>query len=53
MTVEAISEAANHYEKRLAYQQIPTLLEYLIVAQDRIQVDIFRRRKADSGFAKR
>jgi Uma2 family endonuclease len=29
------TQRTDHYEKRLAYQQIPTLQEYLIVTQDK------------------
>jgi Uma2 family endonuclease len=39
------TERTDHYEKRLAYQQIATLEEYIIVAQDNVVVDVFRRQE--------
>jgi Uma2 family endonuclease len=48
LLIEIVSphtQRTDHYEKRLAYQQIPTLQEYIIVAQDKILVDIFRRQE--------
>lgn len=44
--VEVSSESTERLdrgEKRLAYQTIPTLEEYLIVAQDRPEVTVFRK----------
>lgn len=46
------TQRTDYYEKRLAYQQIPNLQEYIIVAQDKVLVDIFRRQKDGSGFVK-
>src|SRR6266705_1248709 len=37
------TERLDRHEKRLAYQTIETLEEYIIVAQDRMEVTIFRR----------
>ena len=37
------TERLDRREKRLAYQTIETLEEYVIVAQDRMEVTIFRR----------
>jgi Uma2 family endonuclease len=37
------TERLDRHEKWLAYQTIETLQEYLIVAQDRIEVTLFRR----------
>jgi len=48
LLIEIVSphtQRTDHYEKRLAYQQIPTLQEYIIVAQDKVLVDIFRRQE--------
>src|SRR5438093_771069 len=36
-------------EKLFAYQQVESLLEYVIVAQDRIEVDVYRR-QSDGGW---
>ena len=37
------TERLDRREKRWAYQTIETLEEYVIVAQDRVEVSIFRR----------
>ncbi len=37
------TERLDRHEKRSAYQTIETLEEYVIVAQDRIEVTVFRR----------
>ena len=37
------TERLDRHEKRSAYQTIETLEEYLIVAQDRLEVTLFRR----------
>src|SRR5205814_5465958 len=37
------TERLDRREKKLAYQTIETLEEYLIVAQDRVEVTLFRR----------
>jgi Uma2 family endonuclease len=39
----ASTERLDRHEKRLAYQAIETLEEYVLVAQDRVEVTIFRR----------
>jgi Uma2 family endonuclease len=44
--VEVLSpstESVDRREKKMSYQQVSTLQEYLIVAQDRREVTIFRR----------
>ena len=44
--VEVLSpstENVDRREKKMSYQQVSTLQEYLIVAQDRREVTIFRR----------
>ena len=37
------SEALDRREKLLAYQKLPSLREYLLIAQDRMQIEIFHR----------
>jgi len=44
--IEVLSESAEAIDRRekfLSYRQIETLDEYLLVAQDRMEVTIFRR----------
>lgn len=46
LIVEVLSpstEARDRFEKRLAYQRIDSLQEYVLIAQDKLQVDIYRR----------
>lgn len=46
LIVEVLSgstERTDRHEKRLAYQRLPSLKEYVLVAQDRIQVEVYRR----------
>lgn len=46
LVVEVLSpstENTDRREKKFVYQQIPTLEEYVIVAQDRREVTVFRR----------
>ncbi len=46
LIVEVLSagtETIDRREKRLAYQVLPSLQEYLLVAQERPQVEVFRR----------
>jgi Uma2 family endonuclease len=38
------TERIDRGEKLNAYQQIPSLVEYVIVAQDRPEIEVFRRR---------
>jgi Uma2 family endonuclease len=48
LLVEVVSphtERTDHYEKRLAYEQIPTLQEYIILAQDKVLADVIRRQE--------
>ena len=40
------TERNDKFEKRLVYQQIPSLLEYVLVAQEFRRVDLYRRRTA-------
>lgn len=49
LLVEVLSpttKRTDKVEKFNAYQQIPGLLEYVIVAQDQMRVEIYRHRKA-------
>ncbi len=51
LVVEVLSpttEARDRMEKRLAYQSLESLREYVLVAQDRIALEVFRR--ADDGW---
>jgi Uma2 family endonuclease len=46
LIVEVLSpttEARDRMEKRLAYQSIPTLAEYVLVAQDAVAIEVYRR----------
>lgn len=38
------TEARDRLEKRIAYQRLPSLLEYVLVAQEEPSVEVFRRR---------
>ena len=41
------TERIDRSEKLLAYKQIKSLKEYVIVAQDRVYIEIFRRQRGD------
>ena len=41
------TERMDRSEKLLAYKQVKSLKEYVIVSQDRVQVEIFRRTRGD------
>jgi Uma2 family endonuclease len=41
--LSAGTETIDRREKRLAYQVLPSLQEYLLVAQERPQGEVFRR----------
>ena len=46
LIVEVLSESTERIDRReklLAYQTLPSLREYLLVAQDRVHVELFRR----------
>ncbi len=46
MLVEVSSDSTerlDRHEKKAAYETIETLKEYLLVAQDRVKVTVFRR----------
>lgn len=53
LLVEVLSpstQRTDKVEKFNTYQQIPGLLEYVIVAQDEIKVEIYRHRKAGDAW---
>lgn len=37
------SETRDRVEKRLAYQRLPSLTEYVLIAQDKVQAEVYRR----------
>jgi Uma2 family endonuclease len=46
MVAEVLSPGTQRYDrgdKRLAYFSLPTLQEYVLISQDRIQVNVYRR----------
>jgi Uma2 family endonuclease len=46
LVAEVLSPRTQRYDrgdKRLAYQTVPTLLEYLLISQDRLRVEVLRR----------
>jgi Uma2 family endonuclease len=46
LVIEILSpttEVRDRLEKRLAYQRLPSLKEYVLVAQDKLAVEVFRR----------
>jgi Uma2 family endonuclease len=48
LLVEVLSnstESKDRLEKLVAYQSIPSLQEYILVAQDKVAIDIYRRNK--------
>ena len=50
LIVEVLSESTkkrDRFEKRLAYQKLESLKEYALVSQDKMQIEIIRRMKAD------
>ena len=50
LIVEVLSEGVERIDRReklLAYTVLPSLCEYLLVAQDRRQVELYRRTEAD------
>jgi Uma2 family endonuclease len=50
LVVEVLSESTertDRHEKRLAYQRLPGLKEYVLVAQDRMQAEVYRRTGGD------
>jgi Uma2 family endonuclease len=49
LLVEILSnstESKDRLEKLVAYQSIPSLKEYILVSQDKVAIDIYRRDKA-------
>jgi Uma2 family endonuclease len=46
MIIEVLSpaaEARDRVEKRIAYQKVSALQEYVLVSQERLQIEILRR----------
>lgn len=46
LIVEVLSkstESKDRLEKLVAYQSIPTVMEYMLVSQDKVSIDIYRR----------
>ena len=46
LLIEVLSETTeskDRLEKLVAYQNIPSLQEYVLIAQDKIRVDLYRR----------
>ena len=41
--VSPATERIDRHEKLLAYRRIPSLQEYVLVLQDRMQVEVYRR----------
>ena len=41
------TESKDRLEKLVAYQNVPSVIEYVLVAQDKISVDIYRRSGKD------
>lgn len=41
------TERTDRSEKLLAYKQVKSLKEYVIVSQDRVQIEVFRRGRGD------
>jgi Uma2 family endonuclease len=39
------TERIDHHEKLIAYKGIDTLVEYVLVAQDRLQIEVHRRKE--------
>lgn len=37
------TEAKDRFEKRVMYQRLPSLQEYVLVAQEKMQIEIYRR----------
>jgi Uma2 family endonuclease len=54
VVVEVLSPSTEDYdrnEKRLFYQMLPSLQEYVLVAQDRRRVEVWRREEAGWAYA--
>lgn len=46
LVVEVLSPSTQRHDrgdKKLAYQNVPTLREYALVAQDSVRIDLYRR----------
>ena len=49
LIVEVLSPTTQRYDRgdiRLAYQQIATLQEYIVISQDEVKIEVFRRKNA-------
>ena len=45
--VEVLSPTTQRYDrgdKRLAYQQLATLQEYIVISQDEVKIEVYRRK---------
>ena len=50
LLIEVVSpstERTDRHEKFFAYQRVPSLQEYVLVLQDRIQVEVYRRQREE------
>jgi Uma2 family endonuclease len=48
LIIEVVSpstERTDRHEKFFAYQRVPSLREYVLVLQDRMQVEVYRRQR--------
>jgi Uma2 family endonuclease len=45
--VSPATERIDRHEKLLAYRLIPSLQEYVLVLQDRMQVEVYRRQRGE------
>ncbi len=45
--LSASTEAKDRLEKLAAYQSLPSVKEYLLLAQDKVQAEIYRRSEND------
>jgi len=50
LLIEVVSpstERTDRHEKAFAYRRVPSLQEYVLVLQDRMQVEVYRRQSGD------
>lgn len=50
LLIEVVSpstERTDRHEKSFAYRRVPSLQEYVLVLQDRMQVEVYRRQSSD------
>ena len=43
LIVEVLSDSTDRHEKRLAYQRLGSLKEYVLIAQDKAAIEVYRR----------